>query len=76
MKNTASPRTPRKTTKTPPAAASVSPADIAARAYEFYCARGFAPGGELDDWLRAERELTSMFVPQKARRARSAAQQA
>ena len=29
---------------------------IADRAYELAEARGFAPGGELDDWLRAERE--------------------
>lgn len=27
------------------------------RAYELFEARGRAPGGELDDWLRAEREL-------------------
>ena len=27
------------------------------RAFEFYERRGGAPGGDLDDWLRAEREL-------------------
>lgn len=31
--------------------------EIAARAHEIYLARGAAPGGELDDWLQAEREL-------------------
>lgn len=28
------------------------------RAYEIYLDRGDAPGSDLDDWLRAERELT------------------
>lgn len=27
------------------------------RAYELYVARGAIPGRELEDWLRAEREL-------------------
>ncbi len=31
--------------------------DIRKRAYEIYLARG-GPGSELDDWLRAEAELT------------------
>jgi hypothetical protein len=31
---------------------------LAARAYELYLARGGAEGGELDDWLEAERELS------------------
>jgi hypothetical protein len=30
---------------------------IAQRAYEIASERGFIPGQELDDWLRAEREL-------------------
>ncbi len=30
---------------------------IALRAYEFYLERGGAPGHELEDWTRAEREL-------------------
>jgi hypothetical protein len=30
---------------------------IAMRAYELYLARGGSEGGELDDWLAAEREL-------------------
>lgn len=56
--------------KVPAAAPSVSPSDIAARAFEFYCARGGQPGGELDDWLRAERELTASLVARKPRRTR------
>jgi NADPH:quinone reductase-like Zn-dependent oxidoreductase len=31
--------------------------DISTRAYELYLARGPQPGGELEDWLQAEREL-------------------
>jgi Protein of unknown function (DUF2934) len=31
--------------------------DIARRAYELYEARGGEPGHDVDDWLRAEREL-------------------
>jgi hypothetical protein len=34
-----------------------SPEDIAVAAYYHAERRGFAPGGELDDWLEAEREL-------------------
>ncbi|HKG94433.1 MAG TPA: DUF2934 domain-containing protein [Gemmatimonadaceae bacterium] len=29
---------------------------IRTRAYELYLARGNAPGGEVEDWLQAERE--------------------
>jgi hypothetical protein len=32
---------------------------IAQRAHEIFLKRGAAPGGELDDWLQAERELTA-----------------
>jgi hypothetical protein len=32
---------------------------VAMRAYELYLARGGADGGALDDWLSAERELSS-----------------
>lgn len=31
--------------------------DVAHRAYELYQARGSEPGADLEDWLRAEREL-------------------
>ena len=32
---------------------------IAARAYELYLERGGADGGDFDDWLAAERELSA-----------------
>jgi hypothetical protein len=32
--------------------------EIALRAYHIYLERGGAPGNALDDWTRAERELT------------------
>ena len=35
----------------------VSDADIAARAYELFCARGCQHGFDLQDWFQAEREL-------------------
>jgi hypothetical protein len=31
--------------------------EIRGRAYEIYLERGGQPGGEMDDWLQAEREL-------------------
>lgn len=37
-----------------------SPDDVAARAYELYLARGAADGQDFDDWLAAERELSSV----------------
>lgn len=37
---------------------------IAQRAYELAEARGFAPGAELEDWLRAEREIDRDSVKQ------------
>ena len=33
--------------------------EIRRRAYEIYLERGGGPGDELDDWMRAERELES-----------------
>jgi hypothetical protein len=39
------------------AAAPVSSAAIAERAFALYCERGGAHGFDLEDWLRAEREL-------------------
>ena len=32
--------------------------EIAIRAYHIYVERGYTPGNPLEDWLRAERELT------------------
>jgi Protein of unknown function (DUF2934) len=40
---------------------------IQARAYEIYLERGGAPGNQIDDWLRAEREL-AFDAPTKPRR--------
>ena len=36
-----------------------SESEIAARAYEIFQSRGAADGQDLDDWLQAERELTT-----------------
>jgi hypothetical protein len=36
---------------------SASDEEIRRRAYEIYLERDEQPGGELDDWLQAEREL-------------------
>jgi len=36
---------------------AVEPGDVARRAYELFQERGCEPGCDLDDWLRAEREL-------------------
>lgn len=48
--------------KKPPTTASDEPEnleeDIRLRAYELYEERGREDGHELDDWLRAEEELT------------------
>lgn len=41
-----------RTAKTPP-----TREEIALRAYHIYLKRGGAPGNELEDWIRAEREL-------------------
>lgn len=42
-----------------PQASKSSPTheEIATRAYEIYLERGGAPGHEVEDWTRAEREL-------------------
>ena len=40
-----------------PVADSARDEDIRRRAYEIYLERGEQPGGELGDWLQAEREL-------------------
>jgi hypothetical protein len=36
--------------------------EIACRAYEIYQERGSEPGRDLDDWLRAERELRTRLA--------------
>jgi hypothetical protein len=47
-------------TKPSAAAPAVLESAIAERAYFKALDRGFAPGFELDDWLEAEREVTSL----------------
>jgi hypothetical protein len=39
-------------------------ARIAERAHELAKQRGFAPGGELEDWLQAERDVDRVAGPQ------------
>jgi len=36
--------------------------DIAHRAYELFVQRGSAPGNDIEDWVRAEKELASEVV--------------
>jgi hypothetical protein len=40
-----------------PAASQPTQEEIALRAYQIYLERDGAPGNELEDWTRAEREL-------------------
>jgi hypothetical protein len=47
----------------------VSESDIAARAFAYYCERGFQHGSDLDDWLRAEQELMAARKPARRRAA-------
>jgi hypothetical protein len=35
----------------------ISREDIAHRAYDLYTERGCAPGNDVEDWVRAEKEL-------------------
>ena len=44
---------------------------IQLRAYEIFLERGGAPGNEVEDWLRAERELTVPTAPKPRRSVRS-----
>ena len=41
--------------------------DIAHRAYELYVRRGGQPGKDVEDWVRAEKELTGEVVIASAR---------
>jgi hypothetical protein len=40
----------------------VSKEEIARRAYGLYVERGSEPGGDVEDWVRAEKELSSETV--------------
>ena len=68
-------RIKRTTTEAPRSRANdalrVSETDIAARAFSYFCERGFRHGSDVEDWLRAERELT--VSPLKAPRRRASA---
>jgi hypothetical protein len=68
MQNSVRPKPDRR--KSTLAKASFSPElhreAIARRAYELFCARGGQNGADLDDWLRAEREVMSeLTVPSR-----------
>jgi len=47
-----------KARKAAPAKSKPTQDQIATRAYEIYLERGSTPGDPMQDWLRAERELT------------------
>ncbi|MFZ0583184.1 MAG: DUF2934 domain-containing protein [Candidatus Acidiferrales bacterium] len=40
----------------------LSKEDIAHRAYQRYITRGCEPGNDIEDWFRAEKELTGEVV--------------
>jgi hypothetical protein len=48
--------------------------EIAHRAYELYVQRGCEPGKDVEDWVRAEKEVSSGVVagPVKAKAAQAA----
>jgi hypothetical protein len=48
-----------KSAKAPAAPRTPTQEEIAIRSYEIYLARGAADGHHVEDWLRAEAELTS-----------------
>ncbi len=52
----------------------VADAEIARRAFELYVARGREDGRDIDDWLRAERELSTpkSVAAREARHAKDA----
>jgi len=54
--------------KSPVRPATVAYSDIAGRAYDFYLARGCEHGYDVEDWLRAERELKEAAMSTDARR--------
>src|SRR5262245_49734235 len=45
----------------PPSASANVHDRVAQRAYELYLERGGADGGDFDDWLAAEREVTGAY---------------
>jgi hypothetical protein len=61
-----------------PRAANSAPRleQIQARAYEIYLERRGAPGNQIEDWLRAERELASGGPTKPRKSSRTAKSQA
>ena len=78
MASTERPKTERRKKSTAPAMAAdtandsgrISQTDIALRAFSYYCERGYQHGSDVEDWLRAERELAPS-APAKAAKART-----
>jgi len=62
--------TPSETTKKPRKSAKSAPThdDIAARAYQIYRERGYAPGDPMQDWLQAESELSAAKAKKTGRK--------
>jgi hypothetical protein len=54
--------------RTKQAASAPTEEEIRCRAYEIYLERGAVSGGELDDWVRAERELNRIALYNRSRR--------
>ena len=48
----------------------VSETDIAQKAFSYYCECGYQDGSDVEDWLRAERELRGTPPPAPAARRR------
>jgi hypothetical protein len=73
MSVSSKPNSNEKSTETEPARSTTAAGpggksaneEIRRRAYEIYLGRGGQPGGEMDDWLQAERELEGA-VPSRA----------
>ena len=67
----AAPRTPRKKSvsksniiRMPATMAALRDEEIARRAYEIFLTRGGEQGHDVDDWLQAERELSTRALRQ------------
>jgi hypothetical protein len=56
---------PKTTRKKAPASSGVSADAIAYRAFELFAARGWEHGHDVEDWLRAERELAGATPPKR-----------
>lgn len=64
-RTTSSPRPARVSRPAATSAAALAPTTdaIATRAYEIFLQRGAEHGRDWDDWLAAERELTTLLPP-------------